>query len=241
MCTVSIFPVSENDFVLTSNRDEAPNRIPISPNFYNVENTKMLFPKDKKAGGTWIGVSNKKRLICLLNGGFEFYKRKEKYRMSRGLVVTHLLAANEIIEAINTTNLEDIEPFTLVIADWKNSLKFYEMVWDGCHKHINKIPKEPRIWSSTTLYSEAMKATRKNWFDTFIKNNSLSAKTALHFHKNTHLENTEYGIVMDRGFVKTTSITQVIKTKEQVELTFEDIQSNNKSIKTLLTTQELYE
>ena len=47
MCTVTIFAKGDNDFVLTSNRDEAPNRVSLPPDFYSVKNTKMLFPKDE--------------------------------------------------------------------------------------------------------------------------------------------------------------------------------------------------
>ena len=78
MCTVTIFPTRNNDFVLTSNRDETPNRISLKPDFYNIEDTKMLYPKDKLAGGTWIGISEKNRVICLLNGGFKIHKRQQK-------------------------------------------------------------------------------------------------------------------------------------------------------------------
>jgi uncharacterized protein with NRDE domain len=85
MCTVTLIPKGTNNFVLTSNRDEAPNRHTLSPDFYNIENTKLLFPKDEVAGGSWIGVSEKQRVLCILNGGFEKHERKATYRLSRGV------------------------------------------------------------------------------------------------------------------------------------------------------------
>ena len=60
----------------------------------------FCFPKDAAAGGTWIGVSEKKRLICLLNGGFTAHTREESYRLSRGVVVTQLLSAENFKETI---------------------------------------------------------------------------------------------------------------------------------------------
>ena len=128
MCTVTLFPTSDNDFVLTSNRDEAPNRISLEPDFYNIENTTLLFPKDKVAGGTWIGVSEKNRVICLLNGGFKIHKRQPKYRVSRGVVTKDLLITDNIERCIENYNFDDIEPFTVVVADWNSKLKFYELV-----------------------------------------------------------------------------------------------------------------
>ncbi len=223
MCTVTIIPKGGNDFILTSNRDEAPNRVALAPDFYTIHHSKMLFPKDKKAGGTWIGLSDKNRLICLLNGGFEPHKRKESYRISRGIVLTDLLASEKIDVAIDEYNLIGVEPFTLVIADWNSTLKFYEFVWDGEVKHFSDLPLEPRIWSSSPLYTKEMKQERYRWFEELKKGKKLSAERVLEFHKNTQSNNTEYGVIIDRGFVKTTSVTQVEKKKDVVSMRFENL------------------
>lgn len=241
MCTVTIFAKGKNDFVLTSNRDEAPNRVSLSPDFYLVNNTKMLFPKDEKAGGTWIGISDKSRLICLLNGGFTLHERKESYRLSRGVVVTDLLASEEIVSAIENYNLQDIEPFTLVIADWNTDLQFFELVWDGTKKHFTKLPKEAKVWSSSTLYSKEMREERKQWFEGFKTENELSSAKALQFHKNTNTDNTEYGVVMNRGFVKTTSVTQIVKIKDAISMSFENLQNNTTFSKSFLFSETIHE
>jgi uncharacterized protein with NRDE domain len=71
MCTVTITPLKgQNSFVLTSNRDESPARETLPPKLYDIEGLKMAFPKDVLAGGTWLGISESKRVICLLNGEF---------------------------------------------------------------------------------------------------------------------------------------------------------------------------
>ncbi|MGB1307714.1 MAG: NRDE family protein [Oceanihabitans sp.] len=241
MCTVSIFPIGENDFVLTSNRDEAPNRISLPPSFYSINATRMLFPKDEKAGGTWIGVSEKNRLICLLNGGFTKHKRQEVYKLSRGIIVTNLLSASNIVTAISNFDLNNIEPFTIVIADWNTQLQFYELVWDGTQKHFKELPKEARIWSSATLYTKSMKEERKLWFEIFKNNTLLNATNTLQFHKNTQKNNAEYGVIMDRGFVKTTSITQVVKTKNQISMRFENLDSNTVANTSFLIPKNIYE
>lgn len=241
MCTVTIIPKGDNDFVLTSNRDEAPNRVSLAPDFYHVNNTKMFFPKDKKAGGTWIGLSERNRLICLLNGGFEFHKRHDNYRISRGVVVTDLLAAPEIVVAIEAYNLSNVEPFTLVIVDWNSTLKFYELVWDGCEKYFTELQKQTKIWSSSTLYSEEMKDERQQWFEQFKSENDLTSANAKHFHKFTQSQNKKYGIVMDRGFVKTTSITQVEKTKDELVLSFENLQENALSTTSILFSEAIHD
>lgn len=241
MCTVSFFPLNETDFILTSNRDEAPDRTPLAPEIYAIEHTKTLFPKDKNAGGTWIGASEKNRVLCILNGGFSFHKRKEKYRISRGLIVKELLVCDGLITTIEHMEFQDIEPFTLILIDWNSKLKCYELVWDGEKKHLTVLTNKPHIWSSSSLYSEQMKIERRHWFKTFNKDANLSSKSILEFHKTAGKGNLDYGVIMDRGFVKTTSITQIKKEQNQVQMQFIDLIHNSKSVKTLETLAVLNE
>ena len=232
MCTVTIFPKGGNDFVITSNRDEAPNRISLLPDIYINEGVNLLFPMDKLSGGTWIGLSEKNRVICILNGAFNTHERKEAYRKSRGIIVLDFLTSENILTTIETCNLVNIEPFTMVIVDWNNTLKFYELVWDGTKKHVEELPLEPKIWSCTSLYTAEMKQERQQWFEAFKDENNLNAQTLFKFHKTTGAENKDYGVVMNRGFVKTTSITQIEKFSESLEMYHENLQNRNISSKT---------
>jgi len=230
MCTVTIIPKGKNDFILTSNRDEAPNRVSLSPEIYNINGTKLLFPKDVISGGTWIGVSEKNRLVCVLNGGFSLHKRQTSYRLSRGIVANDFLTSENILETIESYNLEGIEPFTMVIADWNISLKFYELVWDNDKKYFTELLLESRVWSSTTLYNSVMKQERQDWFRVFKEEEVLNAKSILKFHKTAGEYNTDYGVIMDRGFVKTTSITQVEKTGDFIEMVYENLLNKTKTL-----------
>lgn len=65
----------------------------------------------------------------------------------------------------------------------------------------------------------------------FKTNNQLNAKSLLHFHETTETKNIEYGVIMDRGFVKTTSITQIEKTGQSIEMRFKNLQNNVASTK----------
>ena len=91
MCTVTFISKSDSDFILTSNRDEAPGRDTFPPEIYLEEGVRLLYPKDAVASGTWIGVSERKRAITLMNGGFVAHDRKSFYRKSRGVVVKDFL------------------------------------------------------------------------------------------------------------------------------------------------------
>lgn len=226
MCTVSFIPQGKSGFVLTSNRDEAPIRDTLSPDFYKIDNTNMLFPKDKRAGGTWIGISDKQRLVCLLNGGFMLHERQAKYRLSRGVVVKHMMATENIKDSVENYDLHDIEPFTLVIVEWQPDMKLYEFVWDGDEKHFSDLALKSRLWSSSSLYNSQMKVERQQWFSQFLDNDDLSAKAILDFHTSAGKDNDDFGVVMDRGFVKTTSITQIEKSDDSVSMRYHELNSD---------------
>jgi uncharacterized protein with NRDE domain len=227
MCTVTFIPKSFSEFILTSNRDESPNRNTIPPAIYNVDDVDLLFPKDEVAGGTWFGVSVQQRLICLLNGGFNAHKRAEDYRMSRGLIVTNLLVSENAVAEIDRYDFMGIEPFTIIMVDWKKELQLYELVWDGNSKYLSEKPLLPHIWSSSLLYSEEMKKKREAWFSDFIFNNlHPSEADILKFHKMAGEGSLDTNLVMDRGFVKTKSITQYSKSRKS-GMRYEDLQTQS--------------
>jgi len=231
MCTVTIFYKGNNDFILTSNRDEVPNRKALNPDTYLIKDTKVLMPKDKLSGGSWIGVNEKNRAVCLLNGGFDIHERKAHYRISRGVVVNDFLSMSNI-NFVHEYNFLDIEPFTIVIADWNTSLNFYQVVWDGEQAHFSQLGLDLYIWSSSTLYSEAQKKERLKWFNAFKPIRQKNSEIILNFHKTAGEGNLDYGTVMDRGIVKTTSITQIEKTGDEIKMIFENLNTSEITIKT---------
>jgi len=234
MCTVSFIPLPNEDFILTSNRDESPNRKTLAPQKYELNNVQLLFPKDEVAGGTWIGASKHKRLICLLNGGFKAHIPKGKYRLSRGIIVTDLLTTEDIEATIKNYDLDDIEPFTIIIIDWKHQLDFFEMIWDGHKTHFNKKPLQPTIWSSSLLYSMEVKKKREQWFLDFLKTTDMiTEESIINFHKTAGEGNKETNLVMDRVFVKTKSITKFSKRNETCEMYYEDLSKHKKYKQTL--------
>lgn len=100
MCTVTYLPLRNKNFILTSNRDETPLRKTIPPKMYIENGVELTYPKDELSGGTWIGTSNRNRLVCLLNGGFKKHIRNTYYKMSRGIVVKNILSAEDAISFI---------------------------------------------------------------------------------------------------------------------------------------------
>ena len=224
MCTVTYLPIGEADFILTSNRDEQPSRKTIAPKEYVEDGVKLTYPKDKLAGGTWIGLSDKKRLVCLLNGGFEAYKREASYRMSRGIIVKAILKSDDFENYISTFDYKGIEPFTIVLVDWNSSLKFYELVWDGKQQHFSKLKNETKIWSSSTLYTKEEKELRKKWFQDWLVNRTeFTQEEILKFHQNSEIGTPENSIKMKRSYVETVSITSVEKSSDLIKMNYEKL------------------
>jgi len=228
MCTVTYLPLSETDFILTSNRDVPFAREKaLAPKTYIEEGVQMTYPKDGKAGGTWLGLSDKKRLICLLNGGFEYHTSRKSYRMSRGIILKTLLKADDVLIALEKLDLIAIEQFTLAIVDWQKDLLLFEFVWDG-EKHLKKLPQEPHIWSSSTLYDPSVKKLRKDWFAAW-QNKEFTTENILKFHHTAGVGDCNIDLMMDRGLGGTVSITSVKKNKNTIEVDYEDVLTNEKS------------
>lgn len=230
MCTLTFIPKSETEFILTSSRDEDPSRETLVPKKYSINQTAILFPKDALAGGTWLGVSEKKHLVCLLNGAYKAHKRKASYRKSRGLVVLDFLANTFTRSFYENYNFEGIEPFTMIVVSWESTLNLVEIVWDGTKKVWSQKPLQPIIWSSSLLYTDAVKEKRKMWFSEFLKNHKNELpEDLLQFHKTAGEGNPETNLVMDRGFVRTTSISQLIHSNEEFSFQYNDLKTDRKT------------
>ncbi len=239
MCTVTYLPLGKNDFIFTSNRDEDPTRETVAPKKYLENGVELLYPKDALAGGTWIGISERKRLVCLLNGAFEKHQRSKSYKMSRGTVVKKLLSSMDTLKEIKVFDFSNIEPFTIVLVDWKHNLSAYELVWDGTTKHLKKLPNKPEIWSSSTLYNKEMRSQRKVWFSDWLQEqDSLTKTKILEFHLDKKRGTSETSLQMKRDKVETVSITCF--TKKQKTISLEYFENQNPLKNTRLQLEATY-
>ena len=224
MCTVTYIPFKNSDFLLTSSRD-----VPFArknseePKKHIEDGIELHYPKDGKAGGTWIGTSSKNRLICLLNGGFTYHTSRASYKKSRGLIVKDLLKVDDIYHGLETIDLKGVEPFTLTIVDWNSSLDLIEFVWDGTEKHFLNLPQQMHIWSSSTLYDQSTKLLRRGWFADWQKEKQLSQENILEFHHDAGIGDPHIDIFMDRKTVGTVSITSIRKQGKHITINYEDV------------------
>ncbi|MCO6459784.1 MAG: NRDE family protein [Saprospiraceae bacterium] len=212
MCTITYIPsVKPGHFVVTDNRDEAVSRPALPPALYKEPDSLLFYPKDIQAGGTWIGMSSQNRLMALMNGAFERHQRLASYRKSRGTVVKELLIAADLSSALKYYDFTGIEQFYGLIFSWSKKMQILEVVWDGTEVHIqSNNPDIPQIWSAAMTYSPQQKQDRQQLFNAFLLNEDNEENIAdaiWNFHKYTG-DGDKEGMVIDRGFLKTTSITQ---------------------------------
>jgi hypothetical protein len=210
MCTLSFYPKSdENGFILTFSRDEAAARSSVE--IVQDEEQGLVYPKDVLHGGTWLALSLRTgRLTCLLNGAFELHQRVLPYRKSRGLVVLESFDYADILDFFDFYDFDSIEPFTFL--SFQNQ-QVFQFRWDGIERHIEKLDaQKPLLRSSCTLYNQAVRREREEWFSDFLtqKNNKILASDLWQFHKTNNEVAPEKGILMNRLFgPSTVSITQL--------------------------------
>lgn len=221
MCTVSLFFKGDSTLV-TSTRDEhRKRRRAASPEWHDYQGTELYFPKDPQGGGSWIAFNRVGQWGVVLNGAFVNHRHTGPYRKSRGLILLDILSSMRPTAFWKELNLENIEPFTLILGDQGA----YEMRWDGQGKHAKELNKEEaHIWSSATLYSQEVQAWRKERFDSFLQTHSNPPSDQVFSFHATPQGDSENGLVIDRANgVKTVSVTQVLLESNQGEMRYEDL------------------
>lgn len=223
MCTVTFFPKGSHQYILTSNRDVAPARHAEELLSQTINGQKITFPKDPKAGGTWIAVGEKGRMVCLLNGGFIKHIVSPPYKKSRGLIVLESFEWDSFEAFAKEYDFENIEPFTLIGLNPQEG--YFELKWTGEMRFLRKLNHhQPTIWSSSTLYNRPIRAMRQSWFDQWLKKAPDSPEAIIDFHLNGGEPDRINGFVMNRAdIVCTTSITQVVYANSQAQIRHTDL------------------
>lgn len=218
MCLVSYIP-TPNGVIMSSNRDEAPSRSTNTLQKERRKTTEINYPADSK-GGSWFVLSEDGVCAIVLNGAFKFHKRKENYRLSRGVMLKEIFDYDSPIDFIRDYNFTNIEPFTLVLWTGKSLI---ELRWNSLLKYLEILdPKKIHVWSSSTLYNEEQVTQRKKLFHSLVSHSkSLDSEIIQDIHLNGKVGNSDFDFVMNReDRVCTVSLTQMIVEKNKLELSY---------------------
>lgn len=222
MCTVS-FVRAGSSVIITSNRDEHVQRENAdAPAFQLLATKKIIFPKDARAGGSWFAVADTGVVSVLLNGAFKKHTPHPPYRKSRGLILLEIIEADRPVVFFNEMNLENIEPFTIVL--YQPGL-LHELRWDGINKYERQLDADRNyIWSSATLYIDEIIRQREAQFEKFISlPAAVTAQEIYTFHASNNGD-TENGLIINRQTgMKTFSITQTVVNSDTVNFLHSDL------------------
>lgn len=241
MCTVTYIPRGENSFTLTSNRDENAARSPQNISQIEQNGIQLAFPRDTMAGGTWIAVSNNGKVVCLLNGAFDYHKHQPPYKRSRGIMVLDYFTFDKAETFFETYDFEGMEPFTMIIFDQS---RLFEFRWDETRKKISPLDlNEKYIWSSSTLYDKEVKTKREKWFEDWLtQRTDFNNPAILDFHKTAGDGDPRNDVIMNRdGLVQTVSITQISKSPSEIELSYYDLLNQQQKQAKILLQGEVVE
>lgn len=230
MCTLTYLPLQEGSWLFTTNRDESPLRPTLPPSVHvNDGGLQLLYPKDEMAGGSWIIATNNGRAACILNGAFTRHDRTPPYRKSRGLIILDLFDYKETQTFLDEYDLDNIEPFTMVIID---GAKLYDLRWDGQQKHIATLDaQQPHLWASPTLYTPEWIEKRQQWFKTWLSEHpTFGRKDIVDFHQHAGVGDPMNDLVMNRyDFVRTVSITSIEHLPNNITMQYLDLLKGQES------------
>jgi len=146
------------------------------------------------------------------------------YRKSRGQIVLEALEVNSTDQVLEMDDFDGIEPFSMLIIDWMDEIKLFELRWDGVKRHLNTLKNEAFIWSSSTLYTPAMKVKRESAFDKWKQRFSeVKCSALMDFHNEACLDTPESAIKMERKYFCTVSISILEKKGAAFEWHYEDV------------------
>lgn len=222
MCTLTYLPTNEG-FVLTHSRDEDRRR----PSSAQIETeTTGLFrfhaPKDKRAGGTWMGLHEDGRAACLLNGGQIQYRRADSYPVSRGEIIPKLWQYENFRQFFTAFDRSPYEPFTLVCWEKGRLHALYHNPDEDDWQEYD--PGGAHIWTSTRLYPGPERWKRAAHFFRWRRQNAAPMPESIRqLHLVGQPENEILPFTIQRQELRTVSLTQVVHQASRYSLRYQPL------------------
>lgn len=199
MCSITIFEQDEKIYI-TMNRDEAITRdIELPPRRYN----DLIYPKDLQGNGTWMCMSEKGEVACIMNRydmlGFESEK-------SRGEIPIKVIQG----EDIKKMDLKEYSPFTLVVI----KDKIYQYDYDGTDLKESEYDLNEKMFFTSSSYKlKEVVLFRQERFQKWLEAKPYRGSIPK-IHLDQPAGKEEYSILMKRNESVTKSITQAVIDKE---------------------------
>ncbi|MDX1961175.1 MAG: NRDE family protein [Leptospiraceae bacterium] len=162
MCTSIIHRNSSGEFGIGFNRDESVKRkSSLVPSVFSSKNGYYLCPVDGDFGGTWIGVTSKRKIFAILNY-YEATLKLVRNAKSRGLIVKDLLSGELSEEELSTTDLSLYYPFRIISLDQDSAILY---VWNGEILALEERNLEWEVIASSFMLGAEGEVYRKKVFE----------------------------------------------------------------------------
>lgn len=205
------------------NRDEKKSRsIASPPEMQEIQGVTCIAPRDPDGGGTWILCNSFGVTIAVLNAyQAELAIPLNTTLRSRGLLPHLLAASNNVSEAVDHMQREDLSsyrPFTLVIVD---SASETTVTTDASSKVlISPAPIQQPLVSSS-FQPDAVFAARRAAFMRMVTETAVDHTSLLKFHRFAGEGATAYTPMMLRPDAQTFSLTQFRIDPQKVHCSYE--------------------
>jgi hypothetical protein len=200
-------------------RDEQRTRLPaIPPDVVSRGERRVLMPRDRDAGGTWIAVNDAGVVFALLNlnVGRASAPDEPAVRLaplhSRGAVIPDLVEARSAAEALERTQALEARgflPFRVLACDRQGS--WMEAICTGTtiHRSLQSLDT-PVMRTSSGLGDAIVMGVRRALFDSVVgRTGVLTAAAQDGFHRHRWPGAPELSVLMNRADARTVSITTV--------------------------------
>lgn len=140
MCTTVLQSVRDGHLILACNRDEQVTRqIAEPPRVHEFERgVGAIFPRDRDAGGSWVGVNTSGIAVSLLNNYAADIRPPPREPRSRGVLVPRMLQMQTMAEVVDDMEslrggLTHFRPFWLIVASIPadSAVSLTRFTWDG--------------------------------------------------------------------------------------------------------------
>ena len=208
--------------MLAMNRDEQTSRPrAMGPRRHWTGSHNALYPSET-GGGTWIGINDAGLSLALIN----WYAKPQRDRalcVSRGIVIPHLLAADDLAGVgllFSDLPMSRINPFRLIavslaghaVSEWR---------WDGAVLECRRHGWKRGHWFSSG-FDEAL-VNRKRAGMVRAAAAAVSARTSAwlrQLHNSHQPERGAFSVCMHRQDAQTVSYTEILATRRMAQMRY---------------------
>lgn len=242
MCTLTIIPYNGDSrrnpgsarraagVRIACNRDESRLRPAATPpELRRFGDRQAWMPRDPLGGGTWIAASDAPLALVLMNVYTEpigtrpaAMASRNTPPVSRGTIIPHALAAGSLDEALaraGDLDLEQFEPFRLVIADRE---QFAEVVWAAGRFSVADPAaiRGPLFFTSSGLGDELVAGPRRTLFEQVFAADVDPVAAQDVFHRHVWPGKEYASVWMTRPEARTVSLTVVELLPHDVRMSY---------------------